>query len=147
MIKEIDFPTIYEIWAKYLWPGREKIMPISNMHYMNIDNFMVPKEFKPTFIAYVLDNEIVGVNSGHANSNLYYRSRGLYVNPEHRKRGIGKELLLYTIELAKKENRSYCWSVPRRESIGAYIDAGFEKTSEYFKTDTSDHNCYVIKKI
>lgn len=147
MIVETNFETILPIWRQYLWPDREKINPVSHMHYLDMDKSMVPEIYKPIFLAYMIDGKIIGVNSGHSNSVEHYRSRGLYVNPEFRHRGIATKLLLRTIDQARIEGRHGCWSLPRKESIGAYLGAGFEISSDYFKTETSDNNCYVIKKL
>lgn len=147
MIIRIDFDTILPIWKNGLWPGREAIKPISHMQYLEQEDVMIPKDFKPTFLAYLVKGRIAGVNSGHASSETHYRSRGLYVDPAHRRQGIAKSLLMRTVDQARMEGKSHCWSLPRKESIDAYVCAGFEKASEYFKTETSEQNCYVIMKL
>ena len=88
-------------------------------------------KFDPTFFAYYMDDTIVGVNSGHMCLNQEYRSRGLYVSPEHRKKGIGTELLLSTVEQAKKENAKLVWSYPRLQSWSTYKNAGFTLTTDW----------------
>ncbi len=147
MIKEIDFKTIKEIWEQNLWPGRKNITPLSNLRYKDIPNILISRQYTSKFFAYYIDNEIVGVNSGHPSSRIHYRSRGLWVDPEHRKQGIGTNLLIYTVEQAKKENKLFCWSLPKKQSLGAYLSAGFEQTSDFFETETNKLNCYVIKEL
>ena len=147
MIKELDYETVYEFWQKYLWPNRAIIMPMSTMRYNDIAYKGILKNYVPTFFGYIIDNTVVGVNSGHATSRIHYRSRGLYVMPGYRNNNIGKLLLEYTIQLAVKENKKYCWSLPRKTALKTYLNAGFEQTSDFFKTETSELNCYVIKEL
>ena len=147
MIKEIDYSTIESFWQKYLWPDRQPISPMSTMRYKDIAYEGILKNYTPKYFGYIIDNEVVGVNSGHASSKIHYRSRGLYVLPKYRHNNIGKSLLEYTIQLAKNENKKYCWSLPRKTALKTYINAGFEQTSEFFETETSEQNCYVIKDI
>jgi GNAT superfamily N-acetyltransferase len=147
MIKEINFDTIKQIWEQSLWPGRTNITPLSNLRYKDIPNVSISHHYTATFFAYHINNKIVGVNSGHSSSRIHYRSRGLWVDPNYRQQGIGSKLLIHTIEQAKKENKFFCWSLPRKNSLSAYINAGFEQTSDFFETETSEFNCYVIKKL
>lgn len=147
MIKEIDFKTIKEIWQQHLWPDRINITPLSNLRYKDIPNILISQHHTAKFFAYYVDNKIVGVNSGHPSSRIHYRSRGLWVDPEYRKQGIGTSLLLYTIEQTKKEGKFFCWSLPRKQSLTTYLNAGFEKTSDFFETETNELNCYVMKEL
>ena len=67
--------------------------------------------------------------------------------PKYRHNNIGRYLLEHTITLAKNENKKYCWSLPRKTALKTYLNAGFEQTSKFFETETSEQNCYVIKEI
>jgi GNAT superfamily N-acetyltransferase len=147
MIKEISFDTIYNFWSKDLWPDRKQINSMSNMRFMDTANLSISKIYVPTFFGFFINEKLVGVNSGHSSSRIHYRSRGLWVEPAYRNQGIGVELLKYTFSLAEKEKRVICWSLPRKSSIGSYLKAGFEQCSEYFKTETSEQNCYVSKNL
>ncbi len=145
MIKELLYNEVHQVWQEFLWPERNNILPMSNMRYKDTAYDNIYKNYKPTFFGYILDDKIVGVNSGHSTSRVHYRSRGLYVMPEYRHNNIGKHLLEYTITLAKAENKKYCWSLPRKVALKTYLNAGFEQTSKFFETETSEQNCYVIK--
>jgi len=131
MIKIITFTSIYHIWEAYLWHNRTSaITPTSAMDYLggyHNENM----NFAPTFFGYFENDNLLGVNSGHKCRNNSYRSRGLYVHQSFRQRGIGKELLLATIEQGKKEKCNYVWSYPRDSSWKAYEKAGFHLTSEW----------------
>lgn len=141
MIREISFLDILPIWRDYLWVSR-----ISDIESNSAMNFLGGYDLynmttKPTFLAYVVNNTIVGVNSGHMCTLNQYRSRGLFVFEEYRGRGIGSKLLIATIDHAKSEEAELCWSYPRESSWLTYRSAGFTKASEYTLGETGN-NCY-----
>jgi GNAT superfamily N-acetyltransferase len=147
MITAITFEEIYPIWRDYLWPGRvSAIEPNSAMRIFgekyDMENMISP----PTFFAYMEDDRIAGVNSGHWCKGNSYRSRGLYVFPQYRKRGIGTKLLLATAEQAQKESVFFVWSYPKIESTNTYKEAGFTIVSNWETSETGT-NAYCIKII
>jgi GNAT superfamily N-acetyltransferase len=113
------------------------------MQYISGYNIKIYDMYKAYFFAYLVDDNIVGVNSAHRSSEKEFRSRGLYVFEKYRNKGIGKKLLEYSIDLGKSEGCTSCWSVPKKTALSTYLAAGFVQTSTFFKTDTSDENCYV----
>jgi GNAT superfamily N-acetyltransferase len=147
MIREISFEIIKQIWEQHLWIDRHDIVSMSSMLYEGGYNIDIYKKYKPKFFAYYIDEKIVGVNSGHSSSKIHYRSRGLWVSPDYRKKGIGTNLLKHTMIQGKKEDKVYCWSLPRKQSLATYLNAGFEQTSDFFETETNELNCYVIKEL
>lgn len=136
MIVEITFEEILNVWVNYLWVDRKSpIEPNSAMLYLegyDLKNF----DYNPTFYGYYVDGILAGVNSGHMCCDKSYRSRGLYVFPEYRNKGIATLLLSETIFKGSKENASFVWSLPRKESWKAYENAGFELTSDWVNTET-----------
>jgi GNAT superfamily N-acetyltransferase len=96
----------------------------------------------PTFFAFIVDGEIAGVNSGHMCKDNHYRSRGLYVFPDFRGKGIGTILLKATIAQAKAETAVLCWSYPKKTSWKSYLAAGFKLASCWGGSETSDANAY-----
>jgi len=147
LIKQLSFEEIKPIWKNNLWTDRGEILPMSNMRYKDIPYTSISKRYTPTFFAYIVNDEIAGVNSGHCSSRFHYRSRGLYVFPAYRKQGIGTKLLEYVCSLGRDAGMVYCWSLPRKTALTTYVNAGFEQTSKFFETETSAQNCYVIKEI
>lgn len=146
MITTITFDEVLPIWNTYLWPNRQSsIDSTSAMCYLGGYD-LVNTQSHPTFFAYVIDNEIAGVNSGHKTMNDGYRSRGLYVLEKFRGMGIGTQLLKATIEQAKIENCNMCWSYPRKSSWKSYLNAGFELSSDWEISETSEANAYCIIK-
>lgn len=141
MVVKTTYKEIYPIWKNYLWPNRTSpIEPNSAMCYLG-EYDMFNMSTQPTFFAYMIDDKIAGVNSGHLCNNHHYRSRGLFVFDEHRKKGIGTQLLLATIEQAKTENAQLCWSYPRQDSWRTYEKAGFVLQSK-FRPDETGLNAY-----
>jgi len=145
-IKQISFDEVLPIWNIYLWPDRvSDITPTSAMNFIggyDLQNMTST----PTFLAYMLEGEIAGVNSGHMCKDNDYRSRGLYVFEKFRGRGIGTILLKATIDQAKLEGASMCWSYPRKSSWKSYLHAGFELASDWEVSETSEANAYCIIK-
>lgn len=131
MVKHITFDDIFPIWRLCLWPNR--ISEIESHSAMTFDGSYDIENFNcsANYFCFMVDNEVAGVNSGHMCSDGSYRSRGLYVHPEFRKKGIGRALLLTTVEQARKEKASFVWSFPRQESWQVYESAGFELTSDW----------------
>lgn len=136
MIIKITFEEIFLIWSEYLWPGRvSRIEPVSAMLYLqghDLKNY----NYEPTFFGYYVGTELAGVNSGHMCCDLSYRSRGLFVFPEYRKKGIATSLLLETIQQGSKEYAKFVWSLPKKDSWSAYSNAGFILSSDWINTET-----------
>ena len=144
ILKSLSWDEIYKIWREYLWPDRlTSIETHSAMLYSkgyNIENF----KFKVEYIGCFKENILVGVNSGHKTMDGGYRSRGLWVHPDHRGQGIGQILLRQIIEY--RNNAFFVWSYPRRTSWSTYQAVGFQLTSDWQSSDTSDANAYCILK-
>lgn len=141
-LSAITFDEIYPIWSTYLWPDRlSDITPNSAMCFLEgYDSFNM--ERPPTFFAIFINGEIAGVNSGHMCKDLQYRSRGLFVFEKFRGKNLGRDLLLATIDQARKEDATMCWSYPRKSSWKSYLAAGFELASDWEGSETSDANAY-----
>lgn len=146
MILKTDFDTIYKIWRENLWSDRvSAIEPQSAMLLTggyDLKNF----EYTPTFFIYMVNDQIAGCNSGHKCCDGSYRSRGLYVYPDFRKKGYAKKLLLATIEQGMKERATYVWSYPRYESWPSYKAAGFELVTDW-KPDETGVNAFCKKVV
>lgn len=146
MIVKIDYHSIYIIWKKHLWPERQsEITSTSAMNFLSgYDTKNM--EYEPTFFAYIENDILQGVNSGHMCQDQSYRSRGLYVFTEYRNRGIGTKLLLATIEQSKNENAKFIWSYPKQSSWETYKKAGFSLASPWEISELG-YNAYCIKEL
>lgn len=148
-LKEVEFSEVLPIWSIKLWPGRES--PIKAMSSMTLDetyDMEIYDKYNPYFWAIFCGNEIVAVNSGHQTSDTEFRSRGLYADPEHRGKGLAKQVLNATISRAKELGMKTVWTVPRQASMPAYESVGFERVSDWFDEGVEfGPNCYAIYKI
>lgn len=146
MLKITDFQTVFPIWRDYLWPTRtSEITSTSAMVYLggyNIDNI----NKTAVFVSYIINDRIVGVNSGHICADNSFRSRGLYVFEEYRKRGIAQQLLCGIIDIAYDNNSEFVWSFPKYESWNTYKNVGFDLSSDWEKSELG-LNAYCIKKL
>ena len=145
MLTELTWKKIHYVWKNYLWPNRSSpIEPISAMCYLNGYD-AANMASTPTFFGYIIDDRIVGVNSGHACPNQNnYRSRGLWVDPNYRGQGIGQQLLTATIKQGQQEGYRQIWSYPRRSSWPTYQAVGFVPASEWEVSETSEANAYCV---
>jgi GNAT superfamily N-acetyltransferase len=145
MVIKITWKEIYNIWHDYLWPNRfSPIEPVSAMCYPNGYN-IINMQSIPTFYGYIINDKIIAVNSGHSCPNQNnYRSRGLWVDPDYRGKGIAQQLLTATIEQGQQEGYTQIWSYPRQSSWPTYRAVGFELTSAWETSETSEANAYCV---
>ena len=149
----ITFETICHVWQKHLWQNR--VSPIETHSAMTwpfdgnpIEYDMDIFNYKPAFFAIFQRQEIVGVNSGHRTKDNIYRSRGIWVHPDHRKKGVSKMLFDATEKQARNEGCNMIWSIPRKSALPAYTKFGFETVGDYFDEGMEfGPNIYVTKEL
>lgn len=138
-----------------LHPGRKHIK-ISGMGFLigpndwqkqilkkyNIET-LPDKEMGLTFIGAFVNKTLCGVNSYHLAPLNSIRSRGLFVLPEYRNKGIGQSLLKYVI---KQSSMDFIWSYPNKEALSVYLNAGFIKASNFEEAEYGQ-NCYVFYRL
>ena len=166
-IKKISWDEIKPIWEEHLWPDkRGGVKPIQEWFWREgrnkvwMDRTITQRhkdgELVPTFFGVVYDgptltldyDKIIGVNSGFESGvteQSYYRSRGLWVNPKHRKQGVASMLLNATIEDAQKKECDWIWTCPRKGALAAYKSVGFIKLSEWFSDSQYGPNCIAAR--
>jgi len=144
----LSFEQISSIWQKQLWPNRQS--PIETHSAMTWPFEGEPQqydmkvfEYPATFLGIIIDNKIVGVNSGHKTTSNHYRSRGIWVDESYRRKGISQALFNATKDQAQKEGCTMLWSIPRKIALPAYTKFGFETVGDFLKTETSESNIYV----
>ncbi len=147
---KISFEDILPIWENKLWPNRESaIEGISAMTWPYEGNpdpiDMKIFDYQPTFYGVFMDNKLVGVNSGHRTTDTQYRSRGIWVDPDYRKRGVAQLLFVLTEHQARIEKCEMMWSIPRKTALTAYTKFGFTTVGDFIVTETADANIYVKK--
>ena len=145
-VENISFDECQKVWQDNLWKDRKSpIKPISSMVYLGGYDMSI-YDNSPTFFAIKDKDKIVAVNSGHMTVDSYYRSRGLWVNETHRKQGLTYLLFDALFEQATTEKAKFVWSLPRNNSVGAYIKNGFNIVGE--PTDEFEFGShYYVNKI
>jgi GNAT superfamily N-acetyltransferase len=149
MIEEISFDEILPFWRDKLWPDRiSMIEPASSMLYLGGYDVAIKNMYKPRFFAVRDKDCIVGVNSGHQTTSLFYRSRGIYVEPTCTSQGAGRLLIAAVEQAAKEVGCKYLWSIPRLSALPFYEKCGFKRTSELFDQGMEfGPNCYCLKEL
>ena len=146
-INKISFEEISSIWASDLWKSRlSPIKPISSMVFLGGYDMSIYNNV-PTFFGIKEYGKLIAVNSGHMTVNGYYRSRGLWVEEQYRGRGYTRLLFQELYEVAKSERAYYVWSLPKVNSVGAYVKNGFSISSKITNDFELGPHYYVLKDL
>lgn len=142
-IQEITYEQCLVLWNQ-LWATRvSPIEPTSAMKFSyTSQRLYTDKVGTPTFLGAFVDDMLVGVNSIHDVDETQQRSRGLFVLPEYRGKGIAIKLLKETISRRKPDR--CLWSYPKEEALPSYVRAGFRViTDRIFDATENKWNYYV----
>lgn len=143
----LTFEEVVPFWKKLWYPKVDIQKRSGRLLLFGFDrNIIIDDTIEVTYFGAEADGKIVGVNSGFSPKPLEYRSRGLYVLPEYRIKGISQILLQATENKAIEERHITLWSLPRITAIEAYRKFGFKILSDFFDGEYGK-NCFVIKVI
>ena len=151
-IEHISWNQIVRIWQTQLWPHRTSPIETHSAMTWPFDNSqeaydMSVFNYPAFFLGVFYNKDLVGVNSCHLSSPSHFRSRGLWVDPNHRSKGLAQMLFAETQQLAKTNNADMIWSMPRKTALKSYQHFGFNTVGDFFGTETADANIYVIQLI
>lgn len=96
-------------------------------------------DLKETFhVAYLENEQIIGIATFHPVSlkdyeGIGYQLRGMAVQPQFQKKGIGKEILLFGENELKKRKVSYVWCNAREKAFPFYEKMGYQYISDFFE--------------
>ena len=154
-IHQITYEEILPMW-ELLHPGREHIK-LSGMDFLKgatdwrqllLDKYKVEAlpddKMGLVFFGAFVNNNLCGVNSFHLAPQNSVRSRGLFVLPEYRNKGIGQTLLNFVLK--QPFDMKFIWSYPNKKALSVYLKAGFIKVSKFEKAEFGQ-NCYVIYRL
>jgi len=139
--KDITFDDIRPFWDK-LWAGKTYEQH-SAMSYLG-GYLAWPPETVCYYGVFDKNNNIVGVNSCHDTGAYTVRSRGLWVDEQHRNNGLGRMLLNYAVAWTESQGRIALWSYPKSTAWTTYNSAGFEQQGPWI-TENGSTNAYAIK--
>ncbi|MBK8202198.1 MAG: GNAT family N-acetyltransferase [Bdellovibrionales bacterium] len=116
LIQEISFREILPIWEHCLWPSRKsRIEPTSIIDHIG-ELSLEMERLNPVFFWGGFrgkNNQLVAVLSAFPTSEDHFRCRGLWVHPEVRGTGVGRELILKAEQESLKLGRTILWTMPR----------------------------------
>ncbi|MFA5174576.1 MAG: GNAT family N-acetyltransferase [Candidatus Pacearchaeota archaeon] len=96
---------------------------------------LIEKSQKVLFYVYEIENKILGTGALDRDE-----IRTMFVDPIYQKKGIGKEMLNFLINLAKSKGYKRIWLGASIEAEGFYKKQGFKKFNE-----KNDFNFKVIE--
>lgn len=143
----LTFEDVLPFW-KQLWYPKEDIQKRSGrLLLFGFDRSIITNDdIEVSFFGVEVDGKIVGVNSGYSPMPYEYRSRGLFVLPEYRRRGLAQILLQAVYDKGKESKCLTLWSIPRKTALEAYRKFGFKILSAFFDGEYG-LNCFVMKGI
>jgi GNAT superfamily N-acetyltransferase len=148
LVGTATWEEVLPIWRDYLWVGRlSAIEPTSAMQYLGGYD-MLNMQSVPIFFSVRSSDKIIAVNSVVKCADGSARSRGLWVDPEHRKAGYARIVLECSILQAKDWQSTHLWTIPRQSAWPTYARVGFTQTSDWFDQGVEfGPNCYASRKV
>ena len=163
-VEDITFAEIKKIWETELWPNKKNgVKETNNWAWLypsrvlwqdkriEKNEFGVPYFFgiKNVYGKLVCVNSCFKTTSSHVFSykdEQYWRSRGLWTSPDHRRMGLATKILNHTSTFVAKKRASWLWTVPRKSALSAYERAGFKKQEDSeFEDGQFGPNCIASK--
>jgi GNAT superfamily N-acetyltransferase len=171
-VQSITWDQIRPIWENDLWPRRDtwtirthaintgKSDSDGGTTFLDSDltdyDMDIYTNYTPQYYG-VFDTDgttLIGVNSGNQVDATRWRSRGIWVHPNHRRSGIGAALLNKVIADAQAASGvGLIFSFPRVSALDVYTHVGYTKRGNDFNwpglnydSDQGQH-CYVEKHV
>lgn len=165
-VEDITFEEIKEIWEKHLWPNKKSgVKELNNWTWSEdlLDMLIVDENLENKthvhFVGIRESEELVAVNSFYYTNRDYktlttvtttglipitmdyWRSRGLWVDPNHRGKGYAKYILNECIDRVRNYGGTFLWTVPRKSALKSYESVGFVKRSNWIYDTEYGPNC------
>lgn len=126
--KEITTDEVLVAWEK-LWPARTDNLLMSDMHFNGGFDSEISKKYTPTHWGVFDGDKLIAVGSGHKTTDIFYRGRGIWVDPEYRMQGLSQRIWEAVANQAKKEQCSFLWALPNVDKAKHCLSFGFKQTS------------------
>lgn len=132
----MDFRSIT---AQETHPLRQKIL----RPHQPIEQMVFPFDHRKEshHIGAFLDQQLVGIVSLYAEdqrhkiSQDHWRLRGMAIDSNQQGQGIGKQLVLKSIDYAREQKGSLLWCNARTTAIGFYTRLGFKTVGPEFEIE------------
>ena len=139
IVSKSNFKEVSFIWRNYLWP--ERIEPIEETSALlfkeGID--MSYRSSEVFFIKTEVNGQIVGVCSGQRTGSREFRSRGLWVREDFRKKRIGSKLFFSVEKESQKRGCVSLWTLARHSSEKFYRSVGMKNFGKTDKFEYGPH--------
>lgn len=129
-----------------------------------LSGYRTTRDSTPLFWCVRDSGKIVGVLSGHFAGVIdgsmvdldeeirSFRIRGIWVEPEYRRKGLMRAMLEAAFEAARQDDCQAVWIFPRQGTASFYEPFGFKRMSGWIQNRDSQAggyggNCYAIKKL
>lgn len=91
-------------------------------------------------VGYFIDGTLVSVASFHSQQKdgfegRGFQLRGMVTHPDHQGKGIGNQLLNFSIVYLRGQKVNYLWCNARKTAYKFYLGIGFEFISEEFELE------------
>jgi len=152
-VENITWEEIKFIWEKYLWQNKKSGVKPFNKWTWKYPGRSFGSNYdmnvSPVFFGIYEDDKLVSVNSCYMSNvwedSIYFRSRGLWTDPEYRRKGYASLILLETIKYAKENNGTWIWTIPRKTALPAYENVGLKQWSGWKDNLEYGPNCIATK--
>ena len=138
-ISKSDFKTIFPIWRKYLWPKRVEVIEETSALLFHAGIDMDYRTSEVFFMKAEVNGQIIGVCSGQRTGFKEFRSRGLWVSENFRKKGIGSKLFFAVEKEVQKRGCSDLWTLSRHSSEKFYCSMGMKNFGKTHKFEYGPH--------
>ena len=136
VICDTDFKTVFSFWRNHLWPHRKEPIESTSALLFKEGTDKAYKTAEVFFKKASARGQILGVCSGQKTNFKEFRSRGLWVSPLFRRKGLGGQLFSAVEQEALKRGASRLWTLARHSSKHFYLsmkmkEAGLTSKFEY----------------
>ena len=149
----ISWDEIKTVWETHLWPNKKyDVESVNNWTWRypsRYFGFEYHINASPAFFGISVNDKLVSVNSCYMSNkwrdSVYFRSRGLWTDPDYRRKGYASLVLQESIRYAKENGGTWIWTVPRKDAIDVYKSVGFNRWSAWIDELQYGPNCIATK--
>ncbi len=142
IIKEIQAAETYALRIEVLRNGISKNYKFEGDNDKSSFHIGAYYKNKPIGICTFIKRTYPSIHNKHA-----YQLRGMAVHPEHQKKGVGKKMIRYSIELLLSKDCPILWCNAREVAVGFYKRIGFQCIDKPFNIPGIGLHYVMYKKL